>query len=305
MSNGNPNVSLVSTLDFWVKAFLAELRKIEMASVPEDQAELTVDMEPIGRRAKIKKGKSLLDAARGSASTSCRFAAERARAKAAKSAWKKEAAHPHPNLKPWFSQRMFREGYRLACQAVPETDVKIYIPPESLSAPQRLQIEGREADIEVDPIVSYVDLELPPPSLMDLRADAERVLEALADLGYKNLEIRFPLLETLSDTIRLLNWKARAIIRSNEVILILPTGTRLSGLAVDIGTTKLAGYLVDLDSGDTIAKSGRMEYQITSGEDVISQSLIPRTMKMPEVYFNPALWKRSTGFSMNVFELLG
>ena len=166
----------------------------------------------------------------------------------------------------------------MACQAVPETDVKIYIPPKSLSAPQRLQIEGREADIELDPsIVSYVDLELPPPSLMDLRADAERVLKALADLDAEDLEIRFPLLETLSDTIRLLNWNARAVIRSNEVILILPTGTRLFGLAVDIGTTKLAGYLVNFDSGGTIAKSGKINPQIAYGEDVMSRNrLFPK-----------------------------
>ena len=43
------------------------------------------------------------------------------------------------------------------------------------------------------------------------------------------------------------------------------------GLAVDVGTTKLAAYLVDLENGETIAKSGAMNPQIAYGEDVISR----------------------------------
>jgi uncharacterized 2Fe-2S/4Fe-4S cluster protein (DUF4445 family) len=43
------------------------------------------------------------------------------------------------------------------------------------------------------------------------------------------------------------------------------------GLAVDIGTTKLAAYLVDLGSGATVARAGAMNPQIAYGEDVISR----------------------------------
>jgi uncharacterized 2Fe-2S/4Fe-4S cluster protein (DUF4445 family) len=43
------------------------------------------------------------------------------------------------------------------------------------------------------------------------------------------------------------------------------------GLAVDIGTTKLAAYLVDLNSGTTVARAGAMNPQIAFGEDVISR----------------------------------
>ena len=50
-----------------------------------------------------------------------------------------------------------------------------------------------------------------------------------------------------------------------------PAGTRLVGLAVDVGTTKLAGYLVDLATGETLAKAGAPNPQIGYGEDVISR----------------------------------
>jgi uncharacterized 2Fe-2S/4Fe-4S cluster protein (DUF4445 family) len=43
------------------------------------------------------------------------------------------------------------------------------------------------------------------------------------------------------------------------------------GLAVDIGTTKLAAYLMRLENGETVAKAGMMNPQIAYGEDVISR----------------------------------
>ena len=59
--------------------------------------------------------------------------------------------------------------------------------------------------------------------------------------------------------------------RGSRVIAVLPRATRLIGLAVDIGTTKLAAYLVDLEQGHTVAKLGAMNPQIAYGEDVISR----------------------------------
>jgi uncharacterized 2Fe-2S/4Fe-4S cluster protein (DUF4445 family) len=45
----------------------------------------------------------------------------------------------------------------------------------------------------------------------------------------------------------------------------------LLGLAVDVGTTKLAAYVIDLESGATLARAGVMNPQIAYGEDVISR----------------------------------
>jgi uncharacterized 2Fe-2S/4Fe-4S cluster protein (DUF4445 family) len=43
------------------------------------------------------------------------------------------------------------------------------------------------------------------------------------------------------------------------------------GLAVDVGTTKLAAYLIRLETGETVTKTGAMNPQIAYGEDVISR----------------------------------
>lgn len=42
-------------------------------------------------------------------------------------------------------------------------------------------------------------------------------------------------------------------------------------MAVDLGTTKIAAYLLDLTSGKTLASEGVMNPQISYGEDTISR----------------------------------
>jgi uncharacterized 2Fe-2S/4Fe-4S cluster protein (DUF4445 family) len=75
----------------------------------------------------------------------------------------------------------------------------------------------------------------------------------------------------LPGKLRANGWKLRLALRGDEVVAVLPPESRLFGLAVDIGTTKLAAYLVDLVSGVTAAKAGAMNPQIAYGEDVISR----------------------------------
>ncbi|HJW91716.1 MAG TPA: ASKHA domain-containing protein, partial [Anaerolineales bacterium] len=65
-----------------------------------------------------------------------------------------------------------------------------------------------------------------------------------------------------------------------QLVAVLPSGSQLLGLAVDIGTTKLAAYLVDLETGQVSAKAGAMNPQIGYGEDVISR--IAYTLEHPD-----------------------
>ena len=59
--------------------------------------------------------------------------------------------------------------------------------------------------------------------------------------------------------------------RGREIIGFAAPGQRAVGLAVDLGTTKIAGYLVDLETGQELAAIGLMNPQIGYGEDVISR----------------------------------
>ncbi len=65
--------------------------------------------------------------------------------------------------------------------------------------------------------------------------------------------------------------RREAASNGETVVALLPEAARILGLAVDVGTTKLAAYLLDLESGDVLAVRGAMNPQISYGEDVISR----------------------------------
>ena len=180
-----------------------------------------------------------------------------------------------------FTPAQLAAGFRLACQAQPLSDVVVDIPPESLTTPQRLQVEGQSIDFKLDPVVKPYDLILDPPRLDDLRADTTRVRDSLVAAGVltkesarpngNGLSYDYSVLIDLSTLLRKQNWSVRLALRGGEVVAALPVSQPLIGLAVDVGTTKLAAFLVDLSSGQTLAKTGAMNPQIAFGEDVVSR----------------------------------
>jgi uncharacterized 2Fe-2S/4Fe-4S cluster protein (DUF4445 family) len=227
----------------------------------------TIDFEPVGRRGKCRKNESLLACARqlgvgissicGGKGTchSCRLQV--------------------------LSGTASKEGWRLACQTYPTSDCRLNVPPESMTTPQRLQVEGLEIKVRPEPAVQAYRLKLTQPSLAAPQADADRLLEAL-NQQYKLNCRRFDInsLRILSDQLRSWHWECQAAVRNDEVIALLPAASRRLGLAIDLGTTKIAGYLVDLSEGQTLAAKGIMNPQISYGEDIISR--ITGVVKSPE-----------------------
>ena len=120
-----------------------------------------------------------------------------------------------------------------------------------------------------------IDLSLTAPDLHDLRSDLTRVQQILAEQGYPALSGDLPVLSLLSSRLREHNWSVRLAVRpmpgSLELVNVLPPGARLLGLAADMGSTKLAVYLVDLTDGATLARVGVMNPQIAYGEDVVNR----------------------------------
>lgn len=164
------------------------------------------------------------------------------------------------------------DGYRLACQVYPQGNIRVRIPPESLTSAQRIQVEGKELGVAIKPVVEDYDIKLSPPTLEDVRSDVTRLQDYLLEqYGLDDLSIDLGLLRHLPGWLRELNWKATLGIRGSEIVSLQPVGQARLGLAVDLGTTKVAAYLVDLRTGQTIAATGTMNPQITYGEDVIAR----------------------------------
>jgi uncharacterized 2Fe-2S/4Fe-4S cluster protein (DUF4445 family) len=245
-------------------------------------ADYLIVYEPVGRRGTCQGGESLLTCAHrlgiginsicGGAGV-CHSCMVRV--------LNGQVSNPTANELEAFTTEELNEGWRLACQAYPEGNCRLYIPPESMTSPQRTQLEGIELKVPFEPPVQAYRLSIPEPSLVDLRADADRLLETIsrqAPQGCDRLDIG--LLRVLSSQLRENNWECQAIVREKEVIAVGPSSGRRLGLAVDLGSTKIAAYLVDLSDGKTVTAKGAMNSQISYGEDIVSR--IIRAIKTTE-----------------------
>jgi len=175
------------------------------------------------------------------------------------------------HLKP----RALREGRRLACQARAKGSLRIMIPPEELGSKPRLQVEGIETTVELDPAVSEVFVKAPPPTISDARSDYKRLLDALQKSDSpRDLIPTLEGLRLLPSKVRRHGWSVRLVLwKDRQVLDILPPRSRqkLLGIAIDVGTTKLAAYLLDLRSGRIMAVASAINPQVAFGEDIITR----------------------------------
>jgi len=129
----------------------------------------------------------------------------------------------------------------------------------------------------LDPLVQKYCLKLDPPGMVDNRADVERLKDALAQLTGE-VEIPLELMRSLPDICRSKDWEITVAMGWKEdgagLLAIEPGDTRKRnfGLAVDIGTTTVVVYLVDLISGKTLGSVSGYNDQIFWGEDKIGRA---------------------------------
>ncbi len=233
----------------------------------------TISFEPLGQRGECRKNESLLACARRLRVGISSLCGGNGTCQACKvQVVGGSVSKPTPNELETFSRREIKEGWRLACQTYPSGDCRVAVPADSMTTAQRLQVEGLEVKVSPEPPVRAYRVQLSAPSLETPEADGDRLLEALNQRhNVQCAEIDIGALRTTSDRLRSWKWKGQAAVRDGEVIAVLPPRSRELGLAVDLGTTKVAGYLINLSDGRTLAAKGIMNPQIRYGEDIISR----------------------------------
>jgi uncharacterized 2Fe-2S/4Fe-4S cluster protein (DUF4445 family) len=237
-----------------------------------DRANCTVDFQPIGRRVEARPGATLLQAAQeggiglaavcGGAGTCGRCLVQ---------VMSGALSPVTDDERRRISDGFLAEGYRLACQAQVLSDCRVNVPPSSLTTTQRTQVEGRELDVPLDPVVRSYDVQLDPATREDLRSDATRLCQRLQAEGLGCLRVDLVAAQRLPGILRAHDWGVTAAVIRDQVVAVLPPHNPPLGIAVDLGTTKLAGYLVDLRTGITLAALGMMNPQIAYGEDVMAR----------------------------------
>jgi uncharacterized 2Fe-2S/4Fe-4S cluster protein (DUF4445 family) len=174
----------------------------------------------------------------------------------------------------FINKLQIKRGYRLACQTLIHGDIVVFVPEESRKGQQVVRKEATAREIKLNPAARKYYVELKPATLHDPLGDFERLGEALAKkYRLKDLTIDYRALLSLQNTVRGGSWKVTATVWKDKEIIGVEPGkvNKAYGLAVDVGTTTVAGYLCDLTGGKVAATDAMMNPQVAYGEDIMSR----------------------------------
>ena len=166
------------------------------------------------------------------------------------------------------------QGYRLGCVAKVLDDVLVFVPEESRAGKQVVSKAARDIPIQHNPAVKAYYVEVVPPTFEEPRGDFERIEDELTrEYGLKDLRVDIFCLREIPTVLREQDWKVTVFVwMDREVIRVLPGKVeRYYGLAVDVGTTTVAGYFCDLSTMRVLNTRSLMNPQCKYGEDVMAR----------------------------------
>ena len=170
-----------------------------------------------------------------------------------------------------FSQELRPDGKVLACQCLLTTeDIVIEVFCEQDDIKRKVCLPNLQEERQfLDTLVEKKFIQMTQPTLRDQASDLDRVL---AQVG-KNKKVPRSLLRNLSEILRKSNFTVTATLIDDELIAVEPGDTHMHsyGFILDIGTTTIAIYLVDLNSGDVLDADGKANPQRAFGADVLSR----------------------------------
>ncbi len=187
------------------------------------------------------------------------------------------------------SEKLLQNGWRLACQCkVNEKKIQklnnsdspkisVYLPEDLLIDDFNILISGLDKGVRLNPAIKKIFVRIHQPSLNHPIADLERIISELLKKNNnlkKNLKIEYNLLKRLPNLLNKGNNELTLTIWNEKRIIDLEIGDNESenfGIAFDIGTTTLVGYLINLNNKKIYSVGSRLNPQTQYGEDVISR----------------------------------
>ena len=165
------------------------------------------------------------------------------------------------------------QGYRLACQARVLGDVEVTVAEEARITQVSILAEGIGAATAGDPWVRRHHLLVPEATLEEQIADLDNVARVWQAQAKGALRPALCALQQLPRALRECGGRLTALQVDDEIVRFEAGDgpERLLGIAFDIGTTTVVGYLMDLESGEQLAFSSRLNPQTRYGDDVVSR----------------------------------
>jgi len=193
-------------------------------------------------------------------------------------------ADASPLEEKFLSPEEIKKGFRLACQtklyknSVVEISNEIRLDFKKVfSSNLKGEVNHLDDNFALDSKVKKVFLDLGKPSLEDQRSDWERIKDGLSAMKVGDVldwKESIEILRELPYVIREAAFKVTITILNDDEVIDIECGNTtqsIYGMAFDIGTTTVAGYLIDLRSGEELSAAAKTNPQIIYGADVISR----------------------------------
>lgn len=162
-------------------------------------------------------------------------------------------------------------GYRLSCQIKAEVDLVVEVPATARRSIKILH-EGVQRDVPLRPNSLKIHLPYVPPRQRDGVADWDAVKDVLPSF-FRRVDIPLRWLRQLPAAIRDQDGLTLTVSGRRKITRIEPGDTTLPncGIAIDIGSTSVVVYLLDLGTGEELAVASGLNTQATFGDDIIGR----------------------------------
>lgn len=193
------------------------------------------------------------------------------------------------------SDEEYAQGWRLSCVSKVVSDVEVLVPDiasayksrmkvadldsaEELAIFEKTKQDVAQAGITFTTDLEVVDIVMDQPSLDNTMPDNERLIWAVQSAcGVEKVKLTFVALKKLAQVLRESAFHVQCVIRRTEnkaeVLDVLPADedAKVCGVAVDIGTTSVAALIINMLTGEILAKASTGNGQIRYGADVINR----------------------------------
>jgi uncharacterized 2Fe-2S/4Fe-4S cluster protein (DUF4445 family) len=258
------------------------------ASAPTPAADqLQVIFTPSGRRGRVPAGTTILDAARSlgvdiDAVCGSRGICGRCTVTPAFGTFAKHGITSTPDhvAEPGQLEMAYREEHelaedrRLSCTATLLGDALIDVPPESQVHRQVVRKDLAARAFEMDPVVRLYTVDVTEPDLATPTGDLGRLFDALRrEWKLDDLRADLSVVRVLQSTLTAGGYRVTVAVHGGRDVIAVWPGyhERAFGVAIDVGSTTIAGHLVNLVDGSILASAGVMNPQIRFGEDLMSR----------------------------------
>ncbi len=193
------------------------------------------------------------------------------------------------------SDEEYAGGWRLACCSKVCADVEVMVPDiasayksrmkvADLSSPDEIKIfddlkeQVLQAGIALKNDMKVITVQMNEPTLDDTMPDNERFTRALrAQTGVNVIRISYTALNKLAFVLRKSQFEIQVVLRETAKDLFVydvfekEKNVIVGGMAVDIGTTTVSAIIIDMLTGEILAKGSAGNGQIRYGADVINR----------------------------------